>query len=239
MRKVIVLLAAILTLAGCTGCGSELNVTTEQNELLAEYTAGILLKYSNEYKYQYSKLNNKIEQPTQAPTSPLQPESETAVNSKPSEGESETATQAPNALTAIGNALGDGIKVKYNKYVICDEYPVGGLVTVKAPTDLSPAKKLFVVEFILENNTEQEILCNARGKDIIIGITINGGREVSQMQTLLFNDVQVMKDFSVGAGKQELGIAAFMVSETELASIKEFELFVYVNQEKKGSVVVK
>lgn len=239
-RMMAVMLIGVLLLS--TGCGSQLDVTSEQYELMAEYVSGIMLKRSHEYKYKYSKLNNAIEQPTQAPTKPGEAESETAINPKPNEGESETATQAPNALTAIANVLGDGVGVKYNKYVIGDKYPLNpglGDVFVSAPTDLTPAKKVFTVEFILDNLTEEEIKCISRGKDLIIGISINGGREMSQMNTLLFNDLQIMKDYSVEAGKQAIGVACFLISETELENIKEFELFVYVNQEKKGSVVIK
>ena len=55
MKKVITGLLVLLCMAALTGCGkNDISLTNEENDLVAEYIAGTLLKYSydNEWKYQ-------------------------------------------------------------------------------------------------------------------------------------------------------------------------------------------
>ena len=55
MKKIFALCIIVALL--CTGCGSSVTVTTEQNDLIAQYVSGVLLKYSFEDEWQYTKLN--------------------------------------------------------------------------------------------------------------------------------------------------------------------------------------
>ena len=55
MKKIFAL--SIIVILLCTGCGSSVTVTTEQNDLIAQYVSGVLLKYSFEDEWQYTKLN--------------------------------------------------------------------------------------------------------------------------------------------------------------------------------------
>lgn len=234
MRKRLIAAALILVIL-CTGCGSEIKVTQEQNDLIAEYVAGVLLKYSNDYKYKYSKLNHKLEQPTQSPTTPGQSESETSVNPKPSEGQSESATQAPSVLDTLAKALSAGLKVRYNTFVIGKEYPVGALVSMPA----TEGKKLFVLEFVLTNDTSDRILCNGKSSKVILKVKVNDGREYIQASTIFKNDVANMDNYAIEAGKQDIGIAVFMIPEDELKDVSKIELSLIVDNEDKGSVVIK
>ena len=54
LKKIVAL--SIIVIMLCTGCASNVTVTTEQNDLIAEYVAGVLLKYSFEDEWQYTKL---------------------------------------------------------------------------------------------------------------------------------------------------------------------------------------
>lgn len=234
MGKRLMAVALILVIF-CTGCVSDIKVTQEQNDLIAEYVAGVLLKYSNEYKYKYSKLNGGQEQPTQSPTTPGQSESETAVNPKPSEGQSETATQAPGVLDVMAETLADGIRVRFNTYVTGKEYPVGGLVSMPA----TEGKKLLALEFVLTNDTTDVIYCNGKTGNLILKVKVNDGKEYIQANTIFKNDVANMDNYAIEAGKQDIGIAVFMIPEEELNDISKIELTLIVDNEDKGSVVIK
>ena len=55
MKKFLTGLLVLLCMAALTGCGkNDISLTNEENDLVAEYIAGTLLKYSydNEWKYQ-------------------------------------------------------------------------------------------------------------------------------------------------------------------------------------------
>lgn len=56
MKRVISLFVLIVLI--CTGCGSNITVTTEQNDLMAEYVSGVLLKYSFDNEWKYTKIRN-------------------------------------------------------------------------------------------------------------------------------------------------------------------------------------
>ena len=53
-------IAALCIGVGCmltvTGCGSNVTLNTEQNDMVSEYIAGVLLKHSYENQWEYEKL---------------------------------------------------------------------------------------------------------------------------------------------------------------------------------------
>lgn len=236
MRKTIIAFALAMLLC-LSGCDSDIQITQEQNDLIAEYAAGVLLKYSNEYQYKYSKLDNrqpdKPENPTEAPS-----QGETAANNPGNEDSSQGAQEpteaVAGALEALSKALGGDVRVGYNSYVVGDSYPVDGLVSMPA----TAGKKLLVLEFLLSNQGSEEVLCNGKDSKIILKIEIND-KEYYQAGTIFNNDVANMKDYAIGAGKQDIGIAVFMIPESDAAAIDKIELTVIVDGQEKGSVVVK
>ena len=59
MKKVITGLLVLLCISALTGCGKDdVTLTNEDNDLVAEYIAGTLLKYSYENEWKYQKLNS-------------------------------------------------------------------------------------------------------------------------------------------------------------------------------------
>ena len=59
MKKVITGLLVILCISALTGCGKDdVTLTNEDNDLVAEYIAGTLLKYSYDNEWKYQKLNS-------------------------------------------------------------------------------------------------------------------------------------------------------------------------------------
>ena len=59
MKKVITGLLVLLCISALTGCGKDdVTSTNEDNDLVAEYIAGTLLKYSYENEWKYQKLNS-------------------------------------------------------------------------------------------------------------------------------------------------------------------------------------
>lgn len=236
MRKSIVAIALAM-LIFMSGCGADIQITQEQNDLIAEYVAGVLLKRSHEYGYKYSKLygnsSGNNQQPTQTPS-----EEETSVNN-PSQGDNqggENETEAAfTALNEIAKALGSNIRVGYNAYVVGNEYPVGDIVSMPA----SEGRKLLALEFIITNDGEETVLCNSKDARLVIKIKINDSSEYYQTATIFNNDFANMKDYAIEPGKQDIGVALFMISESDAASINKLEFTVISDNEDKGSVVVK
>ena len=59
MKKIFTVAGVLLCCISLAGCGkNDISLTTEQNDLVAEYIAGTLLKYSYENEWKYQKLNS-------------------------------------------------------------------------------------------------------------------------------------------------------------------------------------
>ena len=59
MKKIFTVACVLLCCISLAGCGkNDISLTTEQNDLVAEYIAGTLLKYSYENEWKYQKLNS-------------------------------------------------------------------------------------------------------------------------------------------------------------------------------------
>ena len=121
-------LAVSLMFSGC-GSGSDVTVTAEQNDLIAEYVAGTLMKYSHQNEWKYIKLNDNItnfERPSES-VKPSNPNSGSQGGSgnnttKPTQGSN---TQAPlGTMADLASALKlDGITISYENCVVGKNYP--------------------------------------------------------------------------------------------------------------------
>ena len=53
MRKLTIAVLCVIGVFALSGCGDKVSLTNEQNDMIAEYVAGVLLEhsYDNEWKY--------------------------------------------------------------------------------------------------------------------------------------------------------------------------------------------
>ena len=250
MRKRLLALGmAVVFALGCTGCGSDITLTNEQNELIAEYIAGVLLKYSNEYYYNYSKVNRVASNSSSSQTTaPLQSQAaspeQTAINNKPEQTTVNGQTTAPTTPGDNGGPSSDvfgmlaktldssNITVSFSKCVICNEYPEGDLVTVPSTS----GKKILAVEMNVTNNSPSAVTLSGRGKGIVMQIKVNDAYDYSQMGTILNYDVANMTSFKVDAGGTQKAVALFMIPDSVATSINKIELVLTVGGELKGSL---
>ena len=56
MKKIAALCIGVGCMLTVTGCGSNVTLNTEQNDMVSEYIAGVLLKHSYENQWEYEKL---------------------------------------------------------------------------------------------------------------------------------------------------------------------------------------
>ena len=57
MKKLVTVCMGVAMALSITGCGDKVTLTEEQNDLIAEYVAGVMLKHSYENEWNYQKLN--------------------------------------------------------------------------------------------------------------------------------------------------------------------------------------
>lgn len=211
-----------------TGCVDSMpNLTREQSEMISEYAATLLLKYSPNYNYrivdeeiiaQAAILEQESETLTQevlpdetAQDIATEMEVEEETQNSKQEAETEVSTEIVEEVqvndidTDIAQLFAmEGITIKYKSYEICDSYPKNneGFV-VDAATD----KKLLVVFFEAENVSGQAFECNLIGETFNVLLKLNGNK-VTLLNTMLPNELATYLDTIEADKTQELVVVA-------------------------------
>jgi len=225
--------AGVLTL---TGCGSDITLTSEQNDLIAEYIGGTLMKYSNENEWKYIKLNANItnyERPsgsvstqvpkaTQAADASGQKSTQSGQSSTKASQSATTKSDATGSMSDLASALGlDGITISYTGCNVRKSYPEGSdILSVSAVS----GKDILAVEFNLKNNTGSDIVCNTAQLGVIMKLSVNGASGITEYATILKNDINMLSDVTIAAGQDYQAFALFMVTEGSADNITSLSL---------------
>ncbi|MBD5548565.1 MAG: hypothetical protein HDQ97_14440 [Lachnospiraceae bacterium] len=198
-RQVIGSAAALLTAALATGCGNTIpNLSDQQQELVVEYAAGIVLKYDQNYESKLVELT--LEQETEMTA----PEEEVSENPVTDEKESADAQQQEDALedvTVIDNTQEqedvsiesflnlDSVKITYAGCEAYDFYPEQGeeeeFYFVMNATE---GNKLLVLKFLTENISGAETSLDIGQSETRFTLMVNGERK-NALTTMLLNEL--------------------------------------------------
>lgn len=230
MRKRIALLmiagAVGIQLSGCN-LASEVSVPEEEGTLIAEYAAGLLLKYDSKHGNGLARIEEAEET-----------EEEAVVSEKKKE---ETPEEAANAIhdelatgvdmnadspVPLGEAMGlTGFDVIYQSYEVCDIYPT------EAPGDMffsmqaSPGKDLMIVHFNVTNTSEYEQQCDMVNNSTLFRLIINGSERINQQTTILLNDLKQYQDSIAGYGMVD-AVLVFEIAEGTQGNFQMLQLLV-------------
>lgn len=229
--KILGLLAmAALLLTGCVDSMPEL--TAEQSNIISEYAAGLLLKYSPKYDYKIvseeelaAALEAEQEQEeSEAVETETEAEGETQEAGEASEAETETPeTQTQEIEILVGTPdtdfaaeLGmDDLALRYQSFELCDSYPQDNDgFSVSA----AQGKKLLVVHFDLSGSSGQEVACNLFDYAMRIRFTLNDTTSINAWDTMLPNELATYMDM-VPEGE-----AVDVVAVAEISDMTEDEL---------------
>lgn len=213
--KVLGLLAmSAVLLTGCVDSMPEL--TAEQSDIIAEYAAGLLLKYSSNYNYKIASeeevaaamaVRQEAPEPeTEKETEPdtAQTEDDTYQNTSSSETQtegSETETDQVQLVSDLDFAAEldiDDLIIRYQSFEICSSYPQNNSgFSVSA----AQGKKLLVMHFDLEGLPEEDVDCNLFDYDIKMRVNINDSISAAVLSTMIPNDLASFMDV-VHAGER-------------------------------------
>ncbi len=207
--KVLGLLAmSAVLLTGCVDSMPEL--TAEQSEIIAEYAAGLLLKYSSNYNYKIASEEEVAAALAAAEQEVSEPETEQAAESDSGQPEEETGQQeavSPETETAeaepeqqvqfvadldFAAELGiDDLIIRYQSFEICSSFPQDNS---GFSVDAAQGKKLLVMHFDLEGLPEKDVDCNLFDYDIKMRVNVNDTASATVLSTLLPNDLASYMD---------------------------------------------
>lgn len=192
-----------MLLTGCIDAMPEL--TAEQSDIITEYAAGVLLKYSSNYNYKIADEEEVLaamaarqeaaepETETAAETEPetdiVQAEGEANQDTSPTEAETETEAEQIQFVADLDFAaeLGiDDLIIRYQSFEICSAYPGDN---TGFSVDAAQGKKLLVMHFDMEGLPEEDVDCNLFDYEIKMRVNINDTGSTSVLSTLIPNDL--------------------------------------------------
>ena len=117
----------------------------------------------------------------------------------------------------------DSISIKYEYYMVLDEYPSydrdGVFITIEAPQGY----KLVVLKFKLENKTNDDQFVDLYSKDIDYRIIIDDSKSAKQMLTILMDDLYTYEGTVEGSMYKE-AVLLFQVSDDIALNMQDVKL---------------
>lgn len=236
------ILAVFCTMiAGC-GLIQPTGLNENDEELVAEYAAGVLMRYSADKK---GGLGNP--KPTPKPVeasanevvTPVDESAKTqdespdipADDNEPEEVEKTTDVLADAATAkadgaAICDAIGiRGFEMTYKGYETADIYPKSDGNDLTFSMQAAPGKKLIVLHFDVMNPGSGEAECNVLDCNVKFRILVNDTNRINEQMTILLNDLKSYKD-TIGAGQTKDTVLVFEADASVAESIGSLSLIV-------------
>lgn len=214
-----------------TGCGQVIDLTDEENHLIAEYAAELLLKYDRNYDTRYNpdELEEATETMTETDattevattTEATTTEQDVSVNGQTTQVQPSTDETVKEDIGAtvdsdfdIAAFVGESrISVRYAYYMVVDSYPSydqdGMYIEVQAPEGY----KLLVLKFEVENKTNEDQAVDLYDKDVNYNIVVDNSRTTKQMLTILADDLYTY-DKTIQASSREEAVLLYTVSDS-------------------------
>lgn len=218
-----------------TGCGQVIDLTDEENHLIAEYAAELLLKYDRNYDTRYNpdELEDTTETMTETDatteaTTEVVTTTEAATTEQDAPVDGQTTQAQPVTDEAVKEDIGatvdsdfdiaafvgeSRISVRYAYYMVVDSYPSydqdGMYIEVQAPEGY----KLLVLKFEVENKTNEEQAVDLYNKDVNYNIVVDNSRTTKQMLTILADDLYTY-DKTIQASSREEAVLLYTVSDS-------------------------
>ena len=218
-RNGIFILLTILSILSLTGCADFSDLTEEQSNLIAQYSAGVLLRYSDSYERRLITKEQLKKQGAEE-VAPEQPETQTTpvASAVPTDTTADAAASQKPAetpgVTVNDFFQFDGVTVTYDSYRFASKY---GSTQIRA----DEGETLLIVTFMLKNTTGKTKELNLMKRtDISYQADVDG------------------EQYQPGISMLENG-GLNQLSTTLKAGEKEKAVLIYrMNQDKKGAASV-
>lgn len=211
-RKGLVALVLLVALLG-TGCGaSQTTLTKEENDMVAEYMAGLLLKYDLRYDeklvYEKEEENEPVDSFESVKKEETVPEKIETVT----EAEVETETDASITYQPISKIYeADGCTVEYidaKEYQMYPKTKEDNYFLLEA----ADGKKLLLLNFEVKNDGNEEKTFSLVDSKIQYVLENKNGKTYRPLLTVLVDDLQYL-DVKIAPGKSKKAVIVFELPE--------------------------
>lgn len=225
IKKGAVLLAGALLLAGC---GEEMAVLTESEEMIVvNYSAGTLAKHNSYQQEGMSAVYPKEEEEEELSPETEEQDEDKKEETEDSKGQGEQKKEEKETSgTTFTEALAiPGIEFSYKDYSISDNYQQGGYFSL----DAQEGNTYIILNVNMTNTGAEAVSCDLLSKQPIFNLKINEEPGVKNEITMLENDVSTYIG-TLEAGQTTAGILLFEVPKTAAENISAIQLTMQMNE---------
>lgn len=210
LKKRLLLAIAVVSMFGLTGCANSIRLTENENNIIAEYLAGVLLSHQRSY-------DQALIEPSPTPTPiPVSTQTPTPTKTESSKDSSKGNTSGNQTISNV-QANSDfteviGIKnltIEYNDYDM-----VGSFSDEYFSLDASKDKQLMVIKFDVKNTSKKAIKLQLADAGIKYQLDINTGTIVNPQLTFMLNDMRYL-DLEIGGNETKETIVIFEVPKKQ------------------------
>ncbi|HKL80585.1 MAG TPA: hypothetical protein VJ888_09160, partial [Mobilitalea sp.] len=221
------LVITLLLILSLTGCIHEYQLSDENTEVAAEYMAGLLLEYDENYQSSLIKQeeleentmglsveegNSAVPTPTSTPT-PVPTNEE---GGSQAAGDENTLIDGEFTIAEVIGAT--NFDIQYDNYKLYNSYPEDATSTYFSLTP-NEGKQLLVATFLIGNTTDKKRKIDLNKSKIVYQLDINVGSIYKPSLALLENDLQFIV-MTVEPKKKETALLIFEVpKDVEMKNI--------------------
>lgn len=223
----VILAGMVISMAGC----SELEYTEEQQDMIADYAAAVVLKHDINYKENYLAVTEEYAE-TESAT--FGEETTMPVDANQNEENPVNTIATAEQLT---QALGiNGLSAEYLDYYVTDVYPFENQESALFVMKAVEQSKLLVVKFKLSNPTGQDITVNMMAGGKRYKGVINDTTKVNAQLSLLLDALNTFEG-TISAGTSQEFVLVYQVQMETKEEIKS--LIIEIADENGNSTRVK
>lgn len=223
-----------------TGCG--VSLSDEQNRLIAEYAADLLLEYDKDYQDRY---NNTADLNEEEPVAATTENSMTEDVTEDSESDTESTTEesSTEASSTVEESIKDSevdiaeivgisdISILYNDCMFLERYPSldsdGSFIYLEA----DEGYKLVVVKFDIENTSSQAVAVDLLNTDIDYQLLMNSSKAAKPMLTILMDDLVTFNN-TISANSEQSAVLIFQMSDSSIEQIESLDINITYQSDK-------
>lgn len=230
-KFIIVCLLGTVLLSGCA-FSPELMLTEEEQILIADYSADLLLKHSDGYLK--TLVDTTAERELQAAVAILraqrlqEEEADTDSSTDAEEGGQESP-YAPKGEQNLATALSqNSIEISYDGFDVCKSYPNDTEAEDAFLLNATEGKDLVVYRFRVTNTSGEDTEVNILDQNPMFRIIVNGEERKNALRTLLMNDLGTLHDV-IPAGESRDEVLVMEVPEEYVQTIESASLLIKIN----------
>ncbi len=246
MKRILYIFGLLVVSISLSGCGETKDLTEEQMNLIAEYSAGLVLNQEDAYekrleKEEAEKANNEAEPtpasaeatpaPTATPTSkPAQ--IDTAADNNNSDGGSTKGAGAKDvSMTELFGVK--GLSVDYKDYLLTDQYPKKDTAYTMRAIE---GEKYFIARFNIKNTKSGTLSVDTRRNGTKYYLNLNGTDYEAAISIQKNGGLNMLKT-KLAKSKSDIAIVSFNVPSS-ISSVDSATLSI-VNEKKKTRCIIK